>query len=545
MPTWLPEPLRDPRRLVPVLIALAVLVGAAVYLPSRSGDKEKIAGAPATQSEVATNETAKSGAPAAAEGGGAQTSGGSSAPYGGTIAGKSAPSGFRASASGKINRNSYQGVTDKKVKLVVSYQSQPCGQDPDAIIQQALPNPDPAGSIAAALKWFSNPQRSLGSDLPRALLDKVGSNSYYGRTVSAVVFNQDHGDFCPEQSRNDAKSVLGRNKPFAIVGGGNEWDEEAVAQKTVKVTGRPATDRFFRERSPYLWGPITGATTINRFLAQYAAKTLAGKNSINTGDARTGNRKRVFGVIYQDTPEINRAKDEFLSYLKQRGVNVSKNAVVGYEPKLSTIGVTSRTIVASLMQEQVTTILMIMDPIAVQFISQAADNQRWLPEWITNTYGLMDWSLGPRSFMSRDQALHTFGISTFWPSKQIREEQTEEYKAWKAINPRADVPSDWLAWYRGFKVFFRGLAAAGPGLTPRTLMEGYNTFCAPCARNDPKIPLTGYGRGDFTAVDDAHIQRYDPDAPDYAAAKDSWENGQPPKGAYVYLNGGKRYNSFE
>jgi hypothetical protein len=158
----------------------------------------------------------------------------------------------------------------------------------------------------------------------------------------------------------------------------------------------------------------------------------------------------------------------------------------------------------------------------------------------------MDWSLGPRSFMSVDQAKNTFGLSAFWPSKQIREEQTEEYKAWKIINPGAAVPSDWLPWYRSFKVFFRGLAVAGPGLTPASIAAGYHAFCAPCIRGPSYMPATGYGPGDFTAVDDAHRQRYDPNAPDYASAKENWdENGNPPKGAYVYEDGGRRYSSFD
>jgi hypothetical protein len=553
LPQWVPGPLRDLRRAIPAGVAIIVLIGAAVYLPSRSNDKDA-AGNPITDAHSDVEGSANDGAVTPVTTSGPNGTTGTPGRGGATVTAPEELPGFKGSGGGQINRNSYQGVTDKDVKLVVSYQTQPCGQDPDAIIQQALPNADPEASISTALKWFSTPKRALANDLPPSILDKLGTG-YYGRNVKTTIFDQDHGDFCPEQSRNDAKSVLNSNKPFGIIGGGNEWDEEATAQKMFKVTGRPATDTFFREHAPYLWGPITGASTINRFLAGYTKTHLAGKNSKATGDVRTASKKRVFGVIFSDTPELNRAKDEFLSQLSKRGVSVNKQAVVGYEPKLSTIAVQARNIIAQLIAQKVTTVLMLMDPIAVQFITQEADRQAppYQPEWITNTYGLMDWSLGPRTFMSDAQANNTLGISAFWPSKQLRDTETEEYKAWNALHPNEDMPSDFTPWFASFKLFFRGLAVSGPELTPKNLEAGYHAFCNPCRRSASHMPLIGYGPGDYTAVDDAHVQHYSTSAPDYAAARchhstddacDEWDGDTPPKGAYVYDESAKRFTSL-
>jgi hypothetical protein len=553
LPSWVPAPLRDPRRAIPAAVALIVLIAAAVYLPSRSddpSDRTQIAG----EAGAATEEDKELYEKAKKSGGTTQTSDGNGRSSGVVTDDGGLPPGVGDDEPDTIDRTPYQGVTDKEIELVLARQTEPCGQDPDAIIQQALPNADPEASISTALKWFANPKRALAADLPESLLDKLG-NGYYGRTVKPIHFTEDHGDFCPEQSRNDAKNVLTEHKPFAVIGGSNEWDEEATQQQVLKVTGRPATDRFFQEHAPYLWGPITGATTINRALAGYTDKYLAGKNSKATGDVRTASKKRVFGVVFQDTPEINRAKDEFLGMLKTRGVSVKSGAIVGYEPKLSTIAVQARNIIAQLLAEGVTTVLMLMDPIAVQFITQEADRQQptFRPEWITNTYGLMDWSLGPRTFMSDAQAVNTFGVSAFWPSKQLKDFQTEEYKAWTSINPGKDVPSDFLPFFRSFKLFFRGVAMAGPELTPKNFERGYHAFCAPCKRGASYVPLTGYGPGDYTAVDDLHIQKYDINAKDYTAPRcrhsdddacDEWNGDEPPVGAYVYANDGQRYTSL-
>jgi hypothetical protein len=529
-----------------VCIVLLVLTGCSKRPDRKTGD--------VTSSENDALTSAAPGATDAAAGSsGSGSSGGRSSA---TIGGKPAPAGFLPPAGQRtINRNSYQGVTDKLIQLVTARQSQPCGQDPDAIIQQALPNADPEASIQTAYKWFSNPKRAFKGQLPDNLLDQLGTG-YFGRTVKLTQFTEDHGDFCPEQSRNDAKATLAKYKPFAVLGGSGEWDAEASKQKLIKVTGTAATDKYFKDHAPYLWGPITGASTINRLLAGYVKTRLAGKNAKNTGDAlRVNGKKRVFGIVYLDTPEGNQDKSELVSELKKRGVSVPSGAVVGYEPKLSTIAVQARNIVAQLIAAKVTSILMVMDPIAVQFISQEADRQQpaYLPEWISNSYGLMDWSLGPRSFMSVAQAKNVFGISAFWPSKQLRDNETEHWKAWTALNPNKDMPSDFQLTYLSFKVLFRGLAMAGPYLTPNTFAAGYHTFCAPCVRTAAYMPLTGYGPGDYTDVDDAHIQHYDPNAPDYTAARcrhstdencDEWDGNTPPKGAYVYDEGGKRFTSF-
>jgi hypothetical protein len=331
-------------------------------------------------------------------------------------------------------------------------------------------------------------------------------------------------------------------KPFGSIGGSDEWDDEMTRRHIVRVTGAPLLDEHFKSKRPYLWGPITGASTINRMLGGYAAKYLKGIKATNTGDPTISGKDRVFGLISMDSPDTNKDTDDLKKEFAKHGVTIAK--AVTYEPKLETIGEQATNIILQLKQAGVTTVFMAMDPIAVQFIAQSADSQKYQPEWISSTYGLMDWSLGPRSFMSTTQAANTFGISVFWPSRQVREEDTEEFKVWNAENPGVAVPGDWTGWYSSIKLLIRGIALAGPNLTPATLEHGYNTQCNPCARVHPLDPLIGYGPGDFTATDDAHRQKYDPNAPDYAAAKSSWSDGQPPKGAYVYVDGGRRTTSF-
>jgi hypothetical protein len=442
-----------------------------------------------------------------------------------------------------INRNTYQGVTDKEIAVAVGYQPEPCGQDPSQIMARALPNPDPVESTKVLVDWFNkHPLDAFGDIIPDAVRSQF-STGYYGRTVKATMA-PDHGQFCPEQSLEDARKAADTIKPFMSVGGSDsQWDDTIVQRKIVRIHAGPALDKYFVDRKPYLWGPISGASDINYFLAGYVAKQLKPAKTINTGDPATSNKDRVFGIIHLDDAEGHADVEELKSELAKRGVTNVKT--FGYEPKLETIGAQATNAMVQMSGAGVTTILMVMDPIAVLFMTQAADSQRYHPEWISNTYGLFDWSLGPRSFMSAAQARNTFGISAFWPSRQIKIDDQPHYKIWKAAHPDKDVPGGFFLGYITFLTLFRGVALAGATLTPDTFEKGLFTFCHPCKRTDQFTPLASFGPGDYTPVDDAHKQRYDPNEPDYAAERSEWENGQPPKGAYVYVDGGKRYTSFD
>src|SRR5437773_1148568 len=109
MPGWIPEPLRDPRRAIPAAVALLVLIGAAVYLPSRSTKTHTTATTVAgdngdTTQGGSTGETSRNG--------GSSSTGNTSST--GTLQGgrkttrgvsQAAPPGFHGSGtSGRINR---------------------------------------------------------------------------------------------------------------------------------------------------------------------------------------------------------------------------------------------------------------------------------------------------------------------------------------------------------------------------------------------------------------------------------------------------------
>src|SRR5207245_811407 len=187
------------------------------------------------------------------------------------------------------NRNTYQGVTDSRITVVVGIQHQPCGQDPSQVMAKALPNPDPEGTTRAAVDYFNkHALAAFGHDIPASAQGQF-SNGYYGRQMQAVIAD-DHGEFCPEQSKADAQQAMDTIKPFAVMGGSDEWDDEAFSRRLIRIDGDPLTDQFFVQHRPYFWCPITGASKVNVLLSQYAAKYLKDSNSTNTGDPTTASK---------------------------------------------------------------------------------------------------------------------------------------------------------------------------------------------------------------------------------------------------------------
>ena len=97
---------------------------------------------------AATGGTATGGAAGAAITG---TAGVGHGGTGATAAGGGSKAGGAVGSTTSVNRNTYQGVTDKEVTVVFAYMHETCGQDPSAFINQLGPPGNPDASIQAAL----------------------------------------------------------------------------------------------------------------------------------------------------------------------------------------------------------------------------------------------------------------------------------------------------------------------------------------------------------------------------------------------------------
>jgi hypothetical protein len=281
--------------------------------------------------------------------------------------------------------------------------------------------------------------------------------------------------------------------------------------------------------------------------AEYVCKRLAGRNARWAGFRDTpadqmSDEKRVFGLLYYETQEraYKSGVDFFKQELARCGVRL-KAALAYPGDDLVAAQEQSRSLIARLKADGVTSVIFSGDPINPATFTNEANNQRWQPEWIITGSALTDWSLFARTY-NQDQWSRAFGIS--YLALRGPEANGDSYKlhAWHAGRPPRAANAHPILW-APFFAFATGIHMAGPTLTPLTFAQGM--FAYPVSGvGMVTSPTASYGRHglwdrwnmtDYTLYDDATEIWWDREAtgPDEAG-----NNGA---GMYRYVNNGKRY----
>ncbi len=191
--------------------------------------------------------------------------------------------------SGNNGGATYQGVTAKEIK-VVYYQ----------------PTADPAVTAALTAAGAANTEPEQESTL-RDYIDIFNKHfPMYGRHV---VIEVKHGSGDSEDDaagRADAVDIATRIKPFAVFGSPatNAFPAELAARKILCICTTSQPQEFYEQYSPYVGYTSLMASTqgyIHR--AEYVANRLNGRNASHSGNAVMRTSKRVFGLLYYDTPD--------------------------------------------------------------------------------------------------------------------------------------------------------------------------------------------------------------------------------------------------
>ena len=164
----------------------------------------------------------------------------------------------------------------------------------------------------------------------------------------------------------------------------------------------------------------------------------------------------------------------------------------------------------SAIQNKVTTIICLCDPIAPVFGTTAAEQQNYHPEWLQTGYLLQDAEALARLY-NQNQWAHNFGVSSL--PKPVKREQSGYYTAYKSIDPNTDPnKSSAPLIYPAAQIVFAGLEGAGPKLNPQTFAEGM--WKIDTASSGPTVVAFGYTPKDFGGIDDFREVWWDPNATD-------------------------------
>ncbi|HZU80081.1 MAG TPA: hypothetical protein VE991_09220 [Acidimicrobiales bacterium] len=457
-------------RYVPFLAVLAVLLALVAEAPTTR------ASAPATPSAAA---------PSVAGGGGPGTAPGAAAGAGGTSA---AGPGGAASAATAANPYARSGVKCGPAVLQVPWSpyAPPCvpawhgnngGATAPGVSSTTI-------TIAYREEGEASDVSAVRSVLPgvlptdaQALFDlnvllQAFNNEFelYGRKVVVKPYPA-QGDALQEMVGEDTQGAQEDAATAASMGAFADitplptplYAQALVQNHVVSFDNLLLSNSFLTSSAPYAYTLVPSLDLLGHDLT--AVGCTFGRQPVSYAKDGTLNGKpRVYGIITLEDPQYQGFQNTIVSGLKACGDQVP--VVIDYSLELSQIQQQMQNAIAQMQAAHVTTVVCGCDPVGEIYATQAADQQNYGPEWFS------EWL--PYQFerlMSQDQWAHSIEIG-LGPS--IPEQQVEGYRVFKMVDPNGQ-PAEELYDYLYYELLFLfdGLQAAGPDLTPATLLAGF------------------------------------------------------------------------
>ncbi len=417
----------------------------------------------------------------------------------------------------------YQGVTDKEIKIVL-FSSEPNEQVDGILATQGL-------AVDEAVYM----------DAVNQFVKYINDNyELYGRRI---VIKRIVGD-CPTtppdyDACTAAAQQVVKEKPFAVI-----WITSLYATifdiwaraGIVSIGGTAFDAGFYSRNRPFRYDVGMDGTQAADHIAEYYCKKLASKPADHAGSTihpTVGGRntKRHLGII---VPEIeanvltaNRVRDKVDAC---NGAD-PKPVVRTYESNIETATTQTQATVSALISAKVTSVVCMCDPIAPVFLTSGMTGNGYFPEHVLPGLGLLDYDLLGRLY-DKQQMLHAFGPSHLPVLTSL--DDTDQARVWRATGRQGHPCGDngcglpW-AWLNLTGIAFQ---SAGPQLNPLTFERGLLQDL-PDLSGGVETQTVTFGPNDYTGNADAKEVYWDPNARSAVDGK---------AGAYVPLNGGKRYS---
>lgn len=361
--------------------------------------------------------------------------------------------------------------------------------------------------LAASLQAVSDPV-----DVQRRTREKLvqmfaANYETWGRKIEVVNFKGTGSD--ETSARADAVTVAEELGAFASIGGPPQEDAYALELAHRKVLcigcGLSIPDSTFQANAPYLWG--TGQPPEQFFvnLGAYLTTRLNKRKAIYAGDASMHDRDRVFGIVnFEQDPPVFTGTTKTLEKLGKANGFESKVHIT-YQLVLPELGEKARAIVARLKEEGVTTVVFMGDPIMPIYLTKAATDQDYFPEWIVTGTVLTDTTVFGRQYDQKQWA-HAFGLGATPVNVPLEQSEAWRTYVWN-YGSDPEATNVLRVAYEPIRIFMLGVHMAGPDLTPETFRDGL--FHYPVTGGSATAPQVSFGNHgffqnpDYIGVDDS------------------------------------------
>jgi hypothetical protein len=358
----------------------------------------------------------------------------------------------------------------------------------------------------------------------------------YGRKIDFIHVHGRCNPAPPDDScfRSDADSIVAKYHPFAVF-----WDndtneaafhDELARKGVISWGGWGFTDSFNNNLRPYHYELFMGGDTQAMITGEWWCRRMANRKARYAGDADLRMKTRKVAVIYPDTAVTTPSARRLESIINRCAPGSVFDSP--YSSDTSTAASQSSTQTTKQKSAGVTSALWFSDPIAPAYGTKAQASQDYHPEQVLAGSGLLDYDALAQTY-EESEWKHAFGPSDLAKNTSVNEQDAG--RIWRAEHQSGspDPNSNLLTSYA--LTVAGGIQAAGPKLTPLTYEYGMLTtpgYDQWSRWHDPRLIYIKFGRGDYTGVSDIREVFYDPN-------KVSQTNGR--RGAYVALNGGRRY----
>lgn len=373
--------------------------------------------------------------------------------------------------------------------------------------------------LGAAISQLTGKQVDLGAitldDVVRTwntLITYFNKNfEFYGRKIEMKVF-RGQGSATDELlgggqagANADAINEAQQVKAFANLGSPESpVFAEALAKQRVLSTNVVYPDiSLYRRSAPFAYGVIPDCTKVARASADFILKQVA-DHPVLAGQYK--GKPRRLGLVYPESPSYAGCGAELKRILADAGEPVADTRE--YRLSLDGIPPDARDIASTFANQGITTVVLFSDPLIPYFMTAAAEQGNWHPEWMPLGIAYIDNDFVAQLY-EPNQWKHAFGLSFNAPPVPAR--STTAYAAYRSIDPNTSpVPLLVETMYYQLYLFATGIHMAGPNLTPATFGEALRAY-RPAQTTGPNGSWL-VAPGQFTAKTDSRIVWWDTEA---------------------------------
>ena len=428
----------------------------------------------------------------------------------------------------------YRGVSADKILLVQRKAPESANSQAVAAISEGAGFAD-AETVAAVRKvwidYFNKTYELYGRQVDLQIFDSTGDGTAeaQGKGIEAAC--------------NDATAIVQERKAFGVaVEGGSIPFSQCAGERELVVFSAAAyyPEGFYKKYEPYLWHTITECERISNQLAEYIGKRLMNRPAKWAGDPALQQKKRFFATYVPDNDGYQQCVKRTEQEVRSK-YGLEPGPRYNYQLDVSRFPDQAAQAVVQFRSAGVTTVILACDPISIIFLTQAAQNQNFNPEWLLLGVALQDTDNFGRSYDQEQVDGHMFGLSQLGATQKVLGPNSEPGRLFKLVTGK-EIPPGTDGGYFTLVHTFNLLQAAGPILTPQTMADGARKLPPGGAPDYPagywslaQSPDGGDG-GDHSEIDDSR-EVY------WMGSVTSRADGK--KGTFVETNGGKRFRNGE